>query len=53
LPTASAISGAHLYDHAGGFVAAVLGTRAVYAIILPNLLVAPKRPTSIADGPTV
>jgi len=42
--------GTDLYDHAGGFVTAVLATTAVYALILPALLLVPRRLASTADG---
>ena len=42
--------GAELYDHAGGFITAVLATTAVYALMLPTLLLVPKRLAATADG---
>jgi MFS family permease len=42
--------GAELYDHEGGFVTAVIATTAVYALMLPVLLLAPRRLTATADG---
>jgi hypothetical protein len=45
--------GTELYDHAGGFVAAVIATTAVYALMLPILLLVPRRLVSTADGEAV
>ena len=42
--------GTDLYDHAGGFVTAVIATTAVYALMLPTLLLVPRRLASTADG---
>ena len=42
--------GTTLYDHKGGFAAAVLATVAVYALIAPILFLIPKRLTATADG---
>ncbi len=42
--------GTQLYDHAGGFAAAVWATTAVYALMLPVVFLAPRRLTSTADG---
>ncbi|MFI4975767.1 MAG: MFS transporter [Caulobacterales bacterium] len=42
--------GTDLYEHAGGYVTAVLATTAVYALILPVLWLAPRRLTSTSDG---
>jgi MFS family permease len=42
--------GAYIYDHQGGFRMAVFATCAVYALILPLLLLVPKRLTDTADG---
>jgi hypothetical protein len=42
--------GAYLYDRAGGFRTAILATVAVYALILPILLLVPKRLTNTVDG---
>lgn len=42
--------GAWLYDHKGGFTTAVYATVAVYAAILPLLLLTPKHLTATADG---
>ena len=42
--------GTELYDHEGGFVTAVIATTAVYALMLPVLLLAPRRLTATADG---
>lgn len=45
--------GAYIYDHRGGFQMAVLATVAVYAAILPILLMAPKHLTSTRDGQAI
>jgi MFS family permease len=42
--------GTDLYDHHGGFVTAVVGTIIVYALILPVLLLVPKRLIATPDG---
>jgi hypothetical protein len=42
--------GTDLYDHHGGFVACVIATTVVYALILPVLLLVPKRLIASADG---
>lgn len=42
--------GSTIYDHAGGFRMAVFVTVAVYACILPVLLLVPKRLIGTADG---
>jgi hypothetical protein len=42
--------GAWLYDHKGGFTTAVYATIAVYAAILPLLLLIPKHLIATADG---
>jgi len=42
--------GTMLYDYHGGFVTAVLATTAVYVLILPMLLLVPKRLISTFDG---
>jgi MFS family permease len=42
--------GTTLYDHQGGFTAAVIATVAVYALIAPVLLFVPRRLTATADG---
>jgi len=42
--------GTELYDHHGGFVTAVWATIIVYALILPVLLLIPKRLISTMDG---
>ena len=44
--------GAYLYDKQGGFTTAVIATTAVYALILPVLLLVPKRLTATTDGGT-
>jgi len=42
--------GTELYDHHGGFVTAVIATIIVYALILPILLLVPKRLIDTTDG---
>lgn len=42
--------GTDLYEHRGGFLTAIVATTAVYALILPVLLLAPRRLTGTADG---
>jgi MFS family permease len=42
--------GTVLYDHYGGFTVCVLAITAVYALILPLLLLVPSRLTATADG---
>jgi len=42
--------GTDLYDHHGGFVACVIATTLVYALILPVILLVPKRLIATADG---
>jgi len=42
--------GTDLYDHHGGFVACVIATTVVYALILPVILAVPKRLIATADG---
>ena len=42
--------GAVLYEKSGGFVTAVLATTVVYALLLPVLLLAPRRLTATRDG---
>jgi hypothetical protein len=44
------VLGTNLYDFSGGFVACVLATTAVYALILPTLLLVPRYLTATADG---
>ena len=44
------IWGAYLYHRQGGFHAAIVATICVYALILPMLLLVPKRLTNSADG---
>jgi hypothetical protein len=45
--------GTRLYDYKGGFLTTVVATTAVYALILPVLLLAPRTLTSTADGEAV
>jgi hypothetical protein len=42
--------GTWLYDHQGGFVAAVIATVGAYALILPLLLLVPRRLIATSDG---
>lgn len=44
------VLGTNLYDNYGGFFVCVIATTVVYALILPSLLLVPKRLTSAADG---
>jgi hypothetical protein len=44
------VLGTRLYDYYGGFAACVVAITAVYALILPTLLLVPKRLTATADG---
>jgi hypothetical protein len=42
--------GTHLYDRYGGFTVCVIATTAVYAMILPVLLLVPRALIATADG---
>jgi len=44
------VLGTKLYDHYGGFTVCVTAITAVYALILPTLLLVPKRLIATADG---
>jgi hypothetical protein len=44
--------GTNLYDHFGGFTACVIAITAVYAMILPVLLLVPSHLIDTADGET-
>ena len=44
------VLGTNLYDHYGGFAACVMATTVLYALILPTLLLVPKRLIATADG---
>jgi Na+/melibiose symporter-like transporter len=44
------VLGTKLYDHYGGFAACVIAITVVYALILPALLLVPKRLIATADG---
>jgi hypothetical protein len=44
------VLGTNLYDHYGGFTACVIAITVVYALILPTLLLVPKRLIATADG---
>ena len=46
------VLGTNLYDHYGGFTACVIAITVVYALILPALLLVPKRLIATADGQT-
>jgi Na+/melibiose symporter-like transporter len=44
------VLGTNLYDNYGGFTVCVIATTVVYALILPALLLVPKRLIATADG---
>ena len=44
------ILGTTLYDHYGGFTVCVIAITVVYALILPTLLLVPRRLIGTADG---
>ena len=44
------VLGTRLYDHYGGFTVCVIAITSVYALILPTLLLAPRRLIATADG---
>jgi len=44
------VLGTHLYDRYGGFEVCVIAITIVYALILPSLLLVPKRLIATADG---
>jgi MFS family permease len=46
------VLGTNLYDHFGGFTVCVIAISVVYALILPALLLVPKRLIDTADGQT-
>jgi hypothetical protein len=46
------VLGTHLYDYYGSFAACVIAITGVYALILPTLLLVPKRLIATADGQT-
>jgi MFS family permease len=46
------VLGTHLYDRYGGFTVCVIAITIVYALILPVLLLVPKRLIATADGQT-
>jgi hypothetical protein len=46
------VLGTNLYDYYGGFAACVIAITVVYALILPTLLLVPKRLIATADGQT-
>ena len=45
--------GTELYEHKGGFAATIMASVVVYALMLPVLLLAPRRLSSTMDGQTV
>ncbi len=47
------VLGTTLYDYYGGFAACVIAITVVYALILPTLLLVPKRLIATADGQTL
>jgi hypothetical protein len=47
------VLGTNLYDYYGGFAVCVIAITIVYALILPTLLLVPKRLMATADGQTV
>jgi hypothetical protein len=47
------VLGTTLYDYYGGFTVCVIAITFVYALILPTLLLVPKRLTATADGQTL
>jgi hypothetical protein len=47
------VLGTNLYDYYGGFAACVLAITVVYALILPTLLLVPKRLIATADGQSI
>lgn len=46
------VLGTNLYDHYGGFAVCVIAITVVYALILPTLLLVPRRLIATADGET-
>jgi hypothetical protein len=46
------VLGTKLYDYYGGFAVCVIAITVVYALILPTLLLVPKRLIATADGQT-
>jgi MFS family permease len=44
------VLGTNLYDHFGGFTVCVIAITVVYALILPTLLLVPRRLIATADG---
>jgi hypothetical protein len=46
------VLGTNLYDHFRGFTVCVIAITAVYALILPVLLLVPQRLIDTADGQT-
>jgi len=47
------VLGTILYDDYGGFAVCVIAITVVYALILPTLLLVPKRLIATADGQTL
>jgi hypothetical protein len=46
------VLGTNLYDYYGGFSVCVIAITVVYALILPTILLVPKRLIATADGQT-
>jgi hypothetical protein len=46
------VLGTKLYDYYGGFAVCVIAITVVYALILPTVLLVPKRLIATADGQT-
>jgi hypothetical protein len=44
------VLGTHLYDRYGGFTVCVIATTAVYALILPAVLLIPRSLIATVDG---
>jgi hypothetical protein len=44
------VLGTRLYDYYGGFTACVVATTVVYALILPALVLVPRRLVDTPDG---
>jgi MFS transporter len=47
------VLGTNLYDHYGGFAVCVIAITIVYALMLPSLLLVPKRLIATTDGQTL
>ena len=46
------VLGTNLYDHYGGFAVCVIAITIVYALMLPSLLLVPRRLIATTDGQT-